>query len=91
MAKEFSKAFYSSKAWQMCREAALMRDKYLCVKCGSPASDVHHIIHITRENVNDPSVTLNQENLISLCKDCHNREHHAAEAQIFDDNGYLIG
>ena len=77
MAREFSKAFYHSKQWQQVREYVLMRDSYLCRICGQPAEEVHHKIHLTPENLYDPRVNLNPDNLISLCKECHFKEHVA--------------
>ena len=31
-----------------------MRDRYMCTRCGRPAEEVHHIKHLTPENINDP-------------------------------------
>lgn len=102
MARSFSKPFYNSKEWQNVRDGILMRDKYLCVKCGAPAEEVHHKIILTPQNINDPSVTMNPDNLVSLCKDCHFAEHYKDKAQghqkknnllpeiFFDDEGNPI-
>ena len=75
MSRDFSKPFYNSKEWQNVREGVLMRDKYLCVKCGAPAEEVHHKIHLSPDNINDPNITMNPSNLVSLCKDCHMKIH----------------
>ena len=75
MAREFSSSFYHSKEWKKVRKYVLMRDKYLCQKCGAPAEEVHHIIHLTPENITDMSIALNPDNLIALCKDDHFAEH----------------
>lgn len=75
MARDFSKAFYNSKEWKVTREYILKRDSYLCVNCGHPAEEVHHIIHLSPKNIGDVSVTMNPENLKSLCRDCHFEEH----------------
>lgn len=102
MARQFAKAFYKSKEWQNVRAAALLRDAYLCVMCGQPAEEVHHIKHINKRNVMDPSVTLNLDNLACLCRACHMKEHiedkangNRAKAEAgypytFDENGMLI-
>lgn len=81
MAREFSKAFYRSKEWQNTREYILKRDSYLCVKCGKPAEEVHHKIKLTPSNINDVNITMNPNNLISLCKDCHMAEHKSDKIQ----------
>ena len=77
-----------------------MRDKYLCRKCGKPATEVHHIIHLSPENINDPSITMSLDNLICLCRDCHFEEHkgehgHGRKTEqeyeyTFDENGMLV-
>lgn len=100
MAKGYAKAFYNSKAWQQTREAVLKRDRYMCQcqGCDHVAEEVHHKIEITEQNINDPRITLNMSNLISLCGECHKRitrEAHRQQGKIlndimFDDNGYPI-
>ena len=101
MAKDFSKPFYNSPEWQKIRQAVLMRDKYLCVKCGRPAEEVHHKIHLTPWNIGDPKITMDMNNLVSLCRDCHCDEHRKDRVDglrknrdeypyEFDANGMLI-
>lgn len=81
MAQEFAKAFYKSKEWQECRAFILMRDRYLCTRCGAPAEEVHHKVHLTPGNIGNVNVTLNPENLTSLCRSCHFEEHKADKAR----------
>lgn len=103
MAREFSRKFYKSKEWLKVREAVLMRDRYLCQDCGRCAEEVHHIIHLTPENIYDVSVSLNMDNLVSLCHLCHGERHKGERAKgrqahqddepyqyTFDSNGQLI-
>lgn len=103
MAREFAKSFYRSKEWQETRGYVLKRDNYLCVKCGAPAEEVHHIKHLTLENIGDNSISLNPNNLRSLCRECHFEEHRgehgkgreAQESSIlmsytFDENGQIV-
>lgn len=91
--KEFAKKFYKSKQWQIIRETAIKRDRYLCVDCMragiiTPAEEVHHIIELTPENINDPSISLNLDNLVSLCRECHQKRHGAhARRYELDDLG----
>ena len=75
MSRKFAEAFYHSTEWKKVREFVLMRDRYKCTRCSSPAEEVHHIIRLSPENIWDPKITLNPDNLISLCKDCHFEEH----------------
>lgn len=66
----------------------------ICERCGAPARIVHHREYITPENINDPDITLNWDNLEALCQDCHNKEHFVAGATapglMFDSSGNLI-
>ena len=69
--KPWAKAFYNSSAWHHIRKLALIRDGYTCAYCGARATEVHHIVELTPENIRDPSVALNLDNLQSLCHQCH--------------------
>ena len=75
MPKDYVKSFYNSKEWQSVRSFCLIRDRYKCRICGKPAEEVHHIKHISPNNILDIKVTLNPDNLISICKDCHFKQH----------------
>ena len=75
MAKNWAKRFYSSAAWVNARGYALKRDRYICQRCGRPATMVHHRVYLTEENIKDPRISLNPSNLESLCDDCHKLEH----------------
>lgn len=86
--------FYTSKEWVACREAYAASVFYLCERCKRPGYIVHHKTHITDENVSDPNITLNWDNLEFLCIECHNREHFSQEITRndvkFDEKGQLI-
>ncbi len=102
MAKAGVKKLYNSKAWKQKREYILKRDNYLCVQCGEPAEEVHHKEYVKESNVNDVNITLNDNNLVSLCRDCHCRIHDADRMKLetkendemqkffFDDEGQLV-
>lgn len=94
VAREFAERFYKSKAWRDCRDAYFIYRHGLCERCGRPGAIVHHRIYLTPQNINDPNVSLNWENLELTCQDCHNNEHHGTEAVAegmrFDENGDLI-
>ena len=92
MSRAFAKAFYDSAAWSRTRAYILMRDRYTCTRCHNPAQEVHHIIRLSADNINDPNITLNPDNLISLCKECHFAEHKAEkEAGKRKANGKSYG
>lgn len=80
MSKEFSRAFYNSQAWKTTREAYKKSKGGLCEDCLRkgliiPGAEVHHVRELTPDNINDPTVTLNWQNLCLLCKDCHAARH----------------
>jgi len=80
MAKKWAKSFYNSKEWQECRAAYIDLVGGLCERClekgkVNPGYIVHHKTYLTPENINDPEVTLNFNELEYLCKECHDEEH----------------
>lgn len=58
------------------REAALNRDNFTCQHCGS--NDDLHVHHIDGNGVTTPKESRNNalDNLITLCRGCHTKEHH---------------
>lgn len=96
--KEFARTFYSSKAWQRTRAAYAKSKHNLCEVCLAkgmikPCEIVHHKIELTPDNIDDPDITLNWNNLQCLC-----REHHAEVHDLYqrkrrykiDDLGRVI-
>ncbi len=88
--KDYAKTFYKSKTWQACRAAYIKKVGGLCERCLAkgmivPAVIVHHKIYIGPENINDPTVTLNWDNLEALCRDCHADEHAGRERRFTVD------
>lgn len=78
--KDFAKPFYTSKAWARCREAYAKSKRGLCERCLSdglvnPGEIVHHKIHLTPGNINDPKITLGWDNLELVCRNCHAEIH----------------
>ena len=77
----FARAFYMSRPWVKCARAYRQSKGGLCERCWSkglivPGAEVHHKIRLTPENIKDPAVALNWNNLELLCKNCHLEEHH---------------
>ncbi|MCF0118112.1 MAG: HNH endonuclease [Bacilli bacterium] len=84
------KRFYRSDRWKIARAIKIASACGMCEKCGKPGTEVHHKIHLTPDNVSDPEISVNQENLLLLCKDCHNKEHGRFTTKkevYFDDLG----
>jgi len=79
------KKFYKSNAWQVTRMKVLERDNYECQHCKRDGKvtihqnsskhktlDIHHI----KDLVDYPELAFDQENLITLCVKCHNKEEN---------------
>lgn len=96
--KPWAESFYNSDNWRTCRETFLQSKGYLCERCSTSDNPVvakiaHHKTYLTKENINDPYISLSWDNLEALCQDCHNKEHHQSKTQIkykFDENGEII-
>ena len=86
--------FYKSDEWKIARSMKIAAAVGRCEKCGAVGTEVHHIKHLTPDNIDDPLITINQDNLILLCNECHNKEHHRFEGSkkcIFDSDGNFTG
>jgi len=104
------KDFYQSKAWKQVRKNVWIKQNLLCFNCGKPVyvdglSDylpkekrrtgiVHHKIWLDNNNIEDDNITLNEDNLIGICLDCHNKIHSVSSSTRkevkFDEEGNLI-
>lgn len=94
MALDYAKSFYNSKAWRDLRLYVCQSRHWTCEECGRYGNQVHHIVEITPDNINDPNVTLNEKNLQLLCEECHNGkrrlERDVEEGLYFDEFGNLV-
>lgn len=94
MAQDYAKAFYNSKAWKRCRDGFMKSKYFICERCGGAASICHHKKHITPENINNPEITLNWDNLEAICHVCHQGELRNGSATApgisFDANGRVV-
>lgn len=104
------KDFYNSKAWKTTRRNVWLKQSCTCYICHRPVyvdgispyiekdkrrtGIVHHIKELDNDNVYDDTIALNEENLIGVCKDCHESLHHQDKAirsdYRFDENGQII-
>ena len=69
----------------------------MCERCFAkgdlkPAKVVHHIDHLTPQNVDDPHYGLRYGNLMRLCQDCHAFMHSGQEEPrvTFDESGNVV-
>ena len=94
--KEYARGFYSSKAWKDCRSAYAISKGGLCERClikgqYKPGEIVHHKVYLSPENINDPDVTLNWDNLELVCRDCHAQEHDGLKRRYkVDELGRVV-
>ena len=83
-------AFYKSIQWKRVRDAVISERGGLCEMCLrsghiTAATRVHHIVHVTPENVSNPQITLNPDNLMAVCDDCHAAIHSSKRYRVLDD------
>ncbi len=100
MAKAYAKKFYNSKEWIKARKSFISLrvsiDGGICQECKKDLGYiVDHVEEIKPINIDDPNITLNQENFRYLCLICHNRKTFG-EARVtgtdvmFNEMGELI-
>ena len=78
------KEFYRTKAWQDCRNRYFEMVGGLCETCRAKGKIVkgeivHHKIELTPDNIDNPDITLNWDNLQCLCRECHAEVHELYE------------
>ncbi len=76
MTREETEKFYVSATWRRKAKAILRRDHYQCQLCKrygriSEAQIVHHKLELAEY----PELAFDDNNLISVCKKCHNKLH----------------
>lgn len=106
MAQDWAVAFYHSKQWLRNRKLYMERvvdtpsglvPAYMCERCYAngkltPAKVVHHIVHLTPQNIDDPHIALSFDNFQRLCQDCHAEVHSGYERPrcVFDESGHPV-
>ena len=94
--QKWAETFYKSTAWKETRKAFAKSKSGLCERCYAkglavPGEIVHHKTYLTRKNINDPSVSLNWNNLELLCRECHAKEHGARQRRyVIDEYGRVL-
>ena len=89
------KQFYGSNAWRKCRNDYWQKRKGLCERCLAKGiikhgDQVHHKKRLTLNNINDPKVSLNEDNLELLCAECHEEEHKGNRTEMFSKKRYRV-
>lgn len=93
--KDYAKGFYLSPAWKKTREAYRKSKGNLCEPCLEngiikPCEFVHHKIHISPENITNPEITLDWNNLQCVCRDCHAKLHGTQKRYQLDEEGRIV-
>ncbi len=78
--KKARRIFYTSSDWRMMRAYILERDNYECQWCkrdGKVTSQLDSVLEVDhiKELKDYPELALDESNLRTLCKDCHNKRH----------------
>lgn len=73
-------SFYKSKEWQGLRKVILAERGTQCEDCkkyilNSKEAHLHHRIALNYSNVTDYNISLNPNNILVLCRDCHDKTH----------------
>ena len=82
MPSEYDKIrkFYKSDNWKIARAMKIASAGGRCEKCGDVGTD-------------NPEISINQNNLLLLCKECHNKEHERftdKKEYKFDEDGNMV-
>lgn len=75
--------FYCRKPWRDLSYNLKIERGGKCSRCSFQVIDRkdfkyligHHKIELTEDNVDDPNISLNPDNIEIICHDCHNKEH----------------
>lgn len=75
------KTFLASETWINFRLGLIAERGNKCQECSkiiAKSIDIigHHIIELTPENVKDHTISLNPDNVLLVCFDCHNKIHN---------------
>lgn len=79
--------FYWSRGWFYKREAIKERDNHECKVCKSQGrvTLTNLIVHHIKPLEFHPDLKLEDDNLITVCKSCHNRIHFETEDDWHDE------
>ncbi len=70
--KRLYEVYLGSKTWKNKRQRVRERDNFQCQECDNPINQRLHTHHLTYERVFWERL----EDLLTLCKDCHNNKHN---------------
>lgn len=96
MAEQWASNLYNSQAWKKLRSSIIASRGSRCEMCGRLMLDdsqliAHHVIELTPDNVLDPRIAMNPDNIKIICKGCHDVVHHRYKARgTYDRKVYIV-
>ena len=69
--RDYYRSYLQTDDWKRKRYVVLKRDNWRCVYCGAQATQVHHKRYAKRNIGREPIKWL-----VSVCKKCHDSQHH---------------
>lgn len=95
--RDFARSFYKSQQWKKTRDLYAKSVGGLCEICELngrivPGEIVHHKIHLSPDNIDDPDITLNFDNLQLVCRECHAKIHAGIDQRRYtiNDDGSVV-
>lgn len=76
--------------WYRRRKEIFARDGFLCQKCSSSGYDRQLQVHHLRYRVGVAPWEYEDEELLTLCIDCHKLTHATSKIPVFDESGDLV-
>ncbi|MFS0783562.1 HNH endonuclease [Bacillus sp. 1P06AnD] len=88
--KEQKSSFYNSPEWKTLRKRIKQRDNYECQECKrnglvridtnaysekAKRKKIELVVHHIKELEHHPELALDEDNLETVCVECHNKEH----------------
>lgn len=87
-------AFYCRKDYLTLAQACKVKSGGVCSRCNGifdfDELRPHHKIELTLDNIDDPNITLNPDNIEVLCHACHNAVHRRFGNVIGKKHVYLV-
>lgn len=87
--REMRRKAYNNTEWRKLRETYI-KEHPLCEDCLNegkvvPAEDIHHIRSPFQNGECNKALLLDYNNLMALCKQCHNKRHNPNQAPKIQD------
>lgn len=79
------KAFYRSREWRIVSNYIRNKYRYVCQLCGKAGSEVHHKTPLTLRNFDNDTIRIGEDNLILLCRSCHDSQRAGDDRYLRDD------